>query len=202
MSAEIIEKARKYLENVTPVKGDCGKLCGSLCCKNLYSDNSYNFDNSDNDGEAGMWLFPGEEELYKNNKNFTVIPANGNNSYPFILCELFGQTASAKNSGGFCARNERPLFCRLFPYFPLVRQVRRGGETEYRIKIIIHPAAVKMCPAINLKLKITSDFSRAVKKACYLILNQKDGELKKYLIETGEYLNHMTEFANRIYKNQ
>lgn len=187
---KIIEKAREYLENVTPVKSDCGLMCGSLCCKKP------DYDNNGNTGMKGMWLFPGESELYINNKNFDIIHADGNESYPFLLCKY-----SCEN-GDFCKRNERPLFCRLFPYFPLVSEIKRRGETRYRIKLIIHPAAVTICPVINFKLKITSDFSRAVRKAVYVMLNQKsDGgeELKSYIIKTGEYLNMMTEFVNRVY---
>ena len=222
---QIIRKARGYLENITPVKGDCGILCGSLCCKNLYPNNNQNCDNGDNcgnngnDGERGMWLFPGEDALYKNNENFKVIHAGingGNNGYPFLLCRYSGENGEKSEkskkgeNGGFCKRSERPLFCRLFPYFPLVSETKRRGETNYnsnynyRIKLIIHPAAVRMCPAVNAyyKLKITSDFSRAVKNAVYVMINQKGeagGELKNYIVETGEYLNHMTEFANRVY---
>ena len=178
MKVEAIEKARKYLEKITPLKSDCGLLCGSLCCKKNDKDDS---DNSDN---FGMWLFPFEDELYKNNSNFKVIKADGNSSYPFLLCGYSGK------ENNFCKREERPLFCRFFPYFPIIK--------NRRIKIIIHPTALKMCPAISSKLKITSQFSRAVKKAVYLMLSQNDEEITQYLVETGEYLKSMAEFAGKI----
>ena len=80
---EMITKARKYLENITPIKIDCGLLCGSLCCRKSYENNSDKMNTSE---DFGMWLFPGEDILYKNNAKFKVIQADGNNSYPFLLC--------------------------------------------------------------------------------------------------------------------
>ena len=174
---DIIIKARKELENVTPIKGDCGLLCGSLCCKKT--------EKSEQSEDFGMWLFPGEAQLYKNHANFKVVQADGNSSYPFLLCGY----SCEKND--FCKREERPLFCRFFPYFPVVD--RNNG-----IEIIVHPTALKMCPLITskYKLRITSEFSRAVKKAVYIMLN--DAELREYLTETGEYLKSMSEFVQKI----
>lgn len=44
---EPILAARKLLENMTPLKRDCGRACGAACCQ------------SDEDGQGGMLLFPG-----------------------------------------------------------------------------------------------------------------------------------------------
>ncbi|MCL2773902.1 MAG: hypothetical protein FWD71_11185 [Oscillospiraceae bacterium] len=180
--SDIIEKAREYLENVTPFKGDCGTLCDSLCCKKR-DENGKNKSDS-----FGMWLFPGEDKLFENNVKFKVTQADGNNSYPFLLCGYSGENHD------FCKREERPLFCRFFPYFPVVKNI--GGK--FKVKIIVHPTALRMCPIITskLNLRITSDFSRAVKKAVYTMIN--DDKLRKYLTETGEYLESMSEFAQKI----
>ena len=43
--------ARKILEEVTPLKADCGRVCGAACCASLEGE------------ETGMLLFPGEEAL-------------------------------------------------------------------------------------------------------------------------------------------
>ena len=50
---EALEKARELLENVTPLKTDCGKVCGGRCCRPLEAE------------ETGMLLFPGEEDFYE-----------------------------------------------------------------------------------------------------------------------------------------
>jgi|GEM_PF-220574 len=182
------EKARQYLEKTTPLKGDCGLLCGSVCCKK----------DASRSNDFGMWLFPHEEKLYKNNTNLKIKKAEGNNSYPFLMCGYSGE------NGSFCKREERPLFCRFFPYFPVVEEIARNGEKRFKVKIIIHPSAFKLCPAISGKLKITSKFSRALKKAVHILLNDKDNsaEMRKYLIETGEYLKSMSEFASLFFGKQ
>ena len=41
------KKAYKIMDSLTPLKGDCGLLCGSICCKG--------------DENTGMRLFPHEE---------------------------------------------------------------------------------------------------------------------------------------------
>ena len=48
-----MEEARNLLESLTPLKDDCGRLCGAACC------------HPDEDGQGGVALFPGEEEYYK-----------------------------------------------------------------------------------------------------------------------------------------
>ena len=183
---EAVKKAREYLENITPVKGDCGLLCGSFCCQKR-KPNPEDFGNFT---KFGMWLFPYEDKLYENNPRFKIVHGKGNKSYPFLMC------------GGRCKREERPLFCRFFPYFPVVEPVKKSErEKKFKVKIIIHPTALNMCPLIfnpQYKLRVTSDFSRSVKKAVYVMLNQNCDELRKYLEETGDYLNSMMEFVHRI----
>jgi len=44
---KMYEKIFRILEDKTPLKADCGKLCGGACCKG--------------DENTGMRLFPGEE---------------------------------------------------------------------------------------------------------------------------------------------
>ena len=53
---ERILSALKLLEKVTPLKGDCGRVCGAACCQ------------SDETGKGGMLLFPGEKALYYEEK--------------------------------------------------------------------------------------------------------------------------------------
>lgn len=84
-----IKKAYEFLENVTPVKYDCGKICDKKCCKG-----------NDNDG---MLLFPGEEEFFRESESFEVY-YDGRYESLAVRCK------------GPCNRSERPLSCRIFPY--------------------------------------------------------------------------------------
>ncbi len=89
---ETIKKVYKILENVTPFKGDCGKLCGCECCKG--------------DDKTGMLLFPGEEKFFENNNFFKIKKSvDGKN---ILVCS------------GNCNRKERPVSCRIFPLFPIL----------------------------------------------------------------------------------
>ncbi|MCD7828399.1 MAG: hypothetical protein LUG85_07700 [Clostridiales bacterium] len=90
---ELILKAYELLDRATPLKKDCGRLCGSICCKG--------------DEHTGMWLFPGEDEFFSGNDNFKVTDCGNNFGYKAVICS------------GSCDRHERPLACRFFPYFPM-----------------------------------------------------------------------------------
>ena len=50
---DTLTEAREILAEITPLKRDCGRVCGRRCC-------------SSPEGEdRGMLLFPGEEDLYE-----------------------------------------------------------------------------------------------------------------------------------------
>lgn len=84
---ELIKEAYKIIGGLTPLKSDCGRLCGAVCCEG--------------DDDVGMALFPGEKELYEGNDNFEVTRTDY--GMELLLCK------------GRCNREERPLSCRIFP---------------------------------------------------------------------------------------
>ena len=93
---EAVIEARRLLENVTPLKTDCGRTCGGLCCQ------------PDEDGQGGMLLFPKEEALYENLPKGFCIQTDGAvlPGLKLLTCE------------GTCERQDRPLSGRLFPMLP------------------------------------------------------------------------------------
>ncbi|MEG1472022.1 MAG: hypothetical protein RSD76_06230, partial [Clostridia bacterium] len=52
-AVKVLSAARELLADVTPLKTNCGKLCGGACCQ------------ADESGENGMLLFPFEETFYE-----------------------------------------------------------------------------------------------------------------------------------------
>lgn len=88
----VLSAAREKLNTLTPLKRDCGRLCGARCCRSLEGE------------ETGMLLFPGEEEAYRNKPGWEV---RNTPRGALLLCS------------GTCRREERPLSCRLFPLLPL-----------------------------------------------------------------------------------
>jgi hypothetical protein len=91
---DALRKARELLENVTPLKTDCGKVCGGRCCRPLETE------------ETGMLLFPGEEELYREKAGWKLRETAAG---VLAVCP------------GNCERSERPLACRIFPLLPVIR---------------------------------------------------------------------------------
>lgn len=87
-----LKKVYKILDNVTPLKVDCGKLCSGECCKG--------------DDETGMVLFPGEEKFFVGNDDFDIKKTSDGRN--ILVCS------------GKCDRKLRPVSCRIFPLFPVL----------------------------------------------------------------------------------
>ena len=104
---EALRKALELTAEVTPLKADCGKVCGARCCRSLEEE------------ETGMLLFPGEEEAFAGKPGWTVRETKAG---PLVICP------------GKCNRAERPLACRIFPLLPLIREgaVRVAADQRAR----------------------------------------------------------------------
>lgn len=87
----VLRTAREKLKSVTPLKKDCGRVCGAACCRSPEGE------------ETGMLLFPGEEELYAGKDGWTIRDTAAG---LMVICP------------GECDRDERPLACRMFPLLP------------------------------------------------------------------------------------
>ncbi len=89
----LIKRAYEYLDRVTPLKYDCGRLCGKACCK----------------GEGEIWLLPNELKLFEAKDGFEIKHFEGEyNLKCTALCDK--------------DRTVRPFCCRIFPYFPIVQK--------------------------------------------------------------------------------
>ena len=89
---DVLWTARGILEDVTPLKRDCGRVCGARCCEPLEGE------------ETGMLLFPGEEACYAGQPGWALRDT------------AMGRMAVCS---GRCDRAERPLACRMFPLLPV-----------------------------------------------------------------------------------
>ncbi|MBQ8782390.1 MAG: hypothetical protein IJZ57_01280 [Clostridia bacterium] len=158
---ENLIKARELLEHSAPLgRLDCGKLCSGLCCKG--------------DDNTGMWLFPGEEELYKNNPNFTIKETDGNFGYNMIICN------------GTCNRSERPLACRIYPFYPKI-----DGE---KISVIKDLRGISSCPILKEEMKPDLKFLRNMRKATrYLI---RDEETKNYILNMQQEIEDIAKLMS------
>ena len=161
---ECVLRAREMLENITPLKSDCGKCCGAACCE------------SDEDGQGGMVLFPGEEALYNELPDGMQLT-----SYDDILPGMQLLTCN-----GTCNRRLRPLSCMLFPLTPVV--VNKDGKAG--LKVMMDPRAFSVCPLCEGGVRgLDAAFVDAVRE-CGKILC-KNTEIKAYLTALGEYFDRL-----------
>lgn len=127
-----LRQAREKLKRVTPMKGDCGRVCGARCCAPMEGE------------ETGMLLFPGEEGAYADKDGWTIRETAAG---PMVICP------------GECAREERPLACRMFP---LVPEIREDGS----VRAVTDLRAKAVCPlARQGKSAMDPAFIEAVREA-------------------------------------
>jgi len=145
MSAlDAVLAARGLLEELTPLKTDCGRLCQAACCQG--------------DEAAGMLLFPGEEQLYEGCSFADVLPLD------YTLGPVPAKLLVCK---GRCDRDNRPLACRLFPLF---LKFKEDGTTKLRMDV----RAKCVCPLTDYGIKaLDPDFKQSVRKAYDLMLDDE-----------------------------
>lgn len=109
MLPDVLVRARAILENVTPLKTDCGLTCHGACCRPM-------------EGEmTGMLLFPGEEKYYEGREGYRMTETEQGT---LLFCS------------GRCERADRPLSCRLMPLIPLIREDAVRVATDLRAKTV------------------------------------------------------------------
>lgn len=158
MERQSIEKAYARIGACTPLLTDCGALCGAACCK------------ADQDGQGGVFLFPGEEALFAGERWAAVADV--------------GAFAKVLTCGGVCPRKMRPLGCRIFPLTPV------KGEKGWTVRVDRRARA--MCPLAKNGLRALSrEFVRAARMAVREIAKSPAGEafLEKWQAVEQEFRN-------------
>ncbi len=154
----VIESCYSLLRNVTPLQFDCGKICNGKCCKG--------------DDKTGMLLFPGEKSLVDCDINIKF-DDDGNE---FAICD------------GFCNRNYRPLSCRIYPLFPVIKN-EDGIES---IEVMLDPRAD--CPLVTEDYSFNPQFLKAVKRVGkYLLLNDETESVYRKLSSEIEEIYNLRE---------
>ena len=144
---KLYKEANRILGDKTPLKKDCGLVCGGACCKG--------------DSDTGMLLFPFEESA------FSVKEKDG---VRLCVCD------------GHCNRSERPLSCRIFPFFPYV-------TSQGQIKVIPDIRGVNICPLISHfdEVKFDRGFLYRVKKVGRLLY--ADEACREFLEDTSREID-------------
>lgn len=168
-SAYVYLQLYRLFDKCTPVPVDCGKLCGKACCKG---------------DDSGMFLFPGESEVYKlirpegfriEMSDLTYDDEGVKRKTPIIFCD------------GNCDRYVRPLACRIFPLTPIF-------DDKGKIEIIVDPRAKSICPLAKTMYlnEYDKDFIKAVRRS--FILLAKNRHVRAFLKEYTSYINEFRKF--------
>ena len=140
---DAVVRARDLLCDVTPLRRDCGTVCGAACCA------------CDEDGQ-GMLLFPGEEALY------SPLPAG----FSLTRDDAVMPGMRLLTCQGVCDRALRPLACRMFPLTPVLTP---AGEEE-QLRVRVDPRAFAVCPLAEYGVRgMDRAFGGAVLKAARIL---------------------------------
>lgn len=170
-SAYLYLQLYRLFDDITPMPVDCGGLCDKACCQG---------------DDGGMYLFPGEERVYRLLKPEWITIEDSDFTYNFDGKKKTVKIAFCK---GECDRYQRPLACRIFPLTPYLK--------DGKIEVITDPRSKAICP-LGKALKIT-DYDRAfvrnVKNA--FILLSKNAEFSAFLKEYTEYIDDIGRFFTK-----
>ena len=145
MDQELLKDARARMAGVCPLEMDCGKKCGAACCQ------------PDDDGQGGMYLFPGEAALVGGDWASVVPGMMGEREAEILIC------------GGECERSRRPLGCMIFPLTPVV-------DAEGKVKVRFDCRARRMCPLLKYGVRgLKKEFVDAVREALQMIAADEEG---------------------------
>jgi len=125
LSKRSFQAIYRFLDFFSPIDDDCGKLCGAVCCL-CSTDPTEDTPSCPGDVNAdhsmGLYLLPGEEQLFDGHEDWINwgyidadeydFPESWHGPVPFFQC------TTAPN----CPREKRPLQCRTFPLVPHIHE--------------------------------------------------------------------------------
>jgi hypothetical protein len=169
--SELYEKAYEMLEKTTPLLTDCGELCNRACCITTEED-------------LGMYLFPGEEEMYEGEHPWLHIEKTS-------LTYGNGKPVFLATCDDHCPRELRPLACRIFPLTPYI-------ERNKTFVIRSDPRAVPICPLAreSSSHKLDENFIDAVANAFRLLI--KDSEIRSFILKLSRSIDEQESFILRM----
>lgn len=171
LASTLYKSIYSFLGDTTPLRVDCGKLCNKACCSEETSA-------GDEMEEAGMYLFPGEKNLFINHPNYRVLPSDfiyGKKHADIVICN------------GPCERETRPLSCRIFPLVPYFRE-------ETGLKIIQDPRAYVMCPLSTKDAYPYLDPKFIKKTTSVFRLLTQFSEVRQFLVGLADILDDYLKF--------
>jgi len=164
--------ARSIMADAAPMNADCGIYCGKACCR------------PDEDGQGGMYLFPGEEELITYHTwariSDTAMPVSGRR-VKLLACYAP------------CPREHRPLACMIFPLTPIIKDEKPDARIDAR--------CMSFCPITrNGLIGLRKAFIEAARTVIELIAAEPEGRsfLMDWHAEEAHFRSAVRDFRNII----
>ncbi|NLG36593.1 MAG: hypothetical protein GX549_01160 [Clostridiales bacterium] len=145
--SDSISQSIERIGVLTPLRSDCGRLCGAACCQG-------------NEAGQGMLVYPGEllVRSFPQSWRRERVTLPGYGSAPLICCD------------GPCEREERPLACRVFPLAP---RLRPDGSFGVRM----NPRGRPVCPLCHKPVSsLDPAFARAVEDVFSILSSHPEGK--------------------------
>ena len=218
-----ILRAYAAIGRETPLKADCGQLCGAACCKDAERDDyagggTGEFRKSraegereevsrDYDEDRGESLAKDDscDEIWDDGApgelGMFLFPGEANllsqePGYRLFRIPFMGGKAWFLVCEGKCNRRMRPLACRIFPLAPQINMERiNGGAGAVRARP--DPRAARVCPLAGGE-RLAPSFRRAVTKALRLLAGEP--EILEYMQRLSEYLDDVEGILNLLSK--
>ena len=141
----------RLLDRVSPIDGDCGKLCGCACCTPEGDETQEGL----GDFVLGMYLLPGEEKLFSMKEDWLKWSVENAEDYEFPD-SWHGKVYFIRcTTPPFCHREMRPIQCRTYPLMPYID---KDGVFFFFFSKADVPYS---CPLIDKKIPLNERFCRA-----------------------------------------
>ena len=152
--ASVYRRIYEITGNESAIEGDCGKICGSVCCR---------CETYDGD-EAYIYMLPHEEEAFRGCD--TSLYYTKTDAKEHDLPASWGKTVTIATCPGpsECDRRYRPIQCRTYPLLP---HINARGELEL---IYSDAATPYTCPLIYEKRELTDGFVAATYEAWSILV--------------------------------
>lgn len=162
LSKRSFQAIYRFLDYFCPIDGNCGDLCGCACClcsTESGSDTPRAQSDIDADYSMGLYLLPGEEQMFTGEEDWIKwgflqaedydFPDSWSGRVPFFQC----------TTAPHCPREKRPLQCRTFPLAPHL-------DEDGLLYMIVHRDPLPYdCPLVRDSLPLREDFIRATWRA-------------------------------------
>ena len=135
----------RLLDHVSPIDGDCGKLCGAACC--TCGDESAE--------DLGIYLYPGEDAIHSRKSDWLEWTVEDAEDYDFpdswIGIVYFVKCKTPPH----CPREMRPFQCRTYPLSPYL-------SPEGVLELVYNDEELPYsCPLIEDEIPLNDDFVKA-----------------------------------------